>query len=198
MLLQLDSSMFYASCIIFAGVTQHILSFILINVQPGLLSQINYKSFQVQWGSPLVYDHGSIVWPPSTEKWHKTRSAIHWFYISETILFQKRCTQQPRFKWDKNRFWERLLTKQFSNILFVFALCLVFPMLPVSLDCPFLFVPSIFSNVSVYSLSKFILDNLSDILMKYTVLVSKLSDFCQRPTDLRNHCIGCEWWRGCL
>ena len=30
---------------------------------------------------------------------------------------------------------------------FVFVLCLVYPMLPVSLDCPFLIAPSIFSNV---------------------------------------------------
>ena len=32
-------------------------------------------------------------------------------------------------------------------ILFVFDPCLVYPMLPVSLDCPFLIAPSVFSNV---------------------------------------------------
>jgi hypothetical protein len=32
-------------------------------------------------------------------------------------------------------------------VLFVFVLCCVYPMLPVSLDCPFLIAPSIFSNV---------------------------------------------------
>jgi hypothetical protein len=32
-------------------------------------------------------------------------------------------------------------------VLFVFVLCLVYPLLPVSLDCPFLIVPSVFSNV---------------------------------------------------
>ena len=31
---------------------------------------------------------------------------------------------------------------------FILILCLVYPMLPVSLDCPFLIVPSIFSNVN--------------------------------------------------
>jgi len=31
--------------------------------------------------------------------------------------------------------------------LFVFVLCLVYPMLPVSLDCPSLIAPSVFSNV---------------------------------------------------
>ena len=31
--------------------------------------------------------------------------------------------------------------------LFVFVLCLVYPMLPVSLDCPFSIVLSVFSNV---------------------------------------------------
>ena len=30
---------------------------------------------------------------------------------------------------------------------FAFVLCLVCPMLPVSLDCPFLVAPSVFSNV---------------------------------------------------
>jgi len=32
-------------------------------------------------------------------------------------------------------------------VLFVFVLCPVYPMLPVSLDCPFLIAPSVFSNV---------------------------------------------------
>jgi hypothetical protein len=32
-------------------------------------------------------------------------------------------------------------------VLFVFVLCLVYPMFPVSLDCPFLIAPSVFSNV---------------------------------------------------
>jgi hypothetical protein len=30
---------------------------------------------------------------------------------------------------------------------FVFVLCLVYQMLPVSMDCPFLISPSVFSNV---------------------------------------------------
>ena len=37
--------------------------------------------------------------------------------------------------------------------LFVFVLCLVYPMLPVSLDCPFLISPSVFSNVYLSCLS---------------------------------------------
>jgi hypothetical protein len=32
-------------------------------------------------------------------------------------------------------------------VLFVFVLCLVYPMLPVSLDCPFFIAPLVFSNV---------------------------------------------------
>ena len=32
-------------------------------------------------------------------------------------------------------------------VLFVSVLCLVSPMLPLSLDCPFLIAPSVFSNV---------------------------------------------------
>ena len=35
----------------------------------------------------------------------------------------------------------------FFLILCVFLVCLVYPMLPVYLDCPFLIVPSVFSNV---------------------------------------------------
>jgi hypothetical protein len=34
-------------------------------------------------------------------------------------------------------------------VLFVTALCSVYPMLPVSLDCPLLIGPSVFSNVSL-------------------------------------------------
>ena len=35
--------------------------------------------------------------------------------------------------------------------VFVFALCFVYPMLPVSLDCPFLIAPSVFSNIYLFS-----------------------------------------------
>ena len=35
-------------------------------------------------------------------------------------------------------------------VLFVFVLCLVCPMLPVSVDCPFLIAPSVFSNVYLF------------------------------------------------
>ena len=44
----------------------------------------------------------------------------------------------------------------FGLILFVFVLCLVYQMMPVSLVCPFLIAPSVFSNVylvKIYSLS---------------------------------------------
>ena len=37
-----------------------------------------------------------------------------------------------------------------SGVLFVFVLCLVYPMLPVSLDCSFLITPSVFSNVYLH------------------------------------------------
>jgi hypothetical protein len=32
-------------------------------------------------------------------------------------------------------------------VLLVLVLCIAYPMLPMSLDCPFLIVPSVFSNV---------------------------------------------------
>jgi hypothetical protein len=34
-------------------------------------------------------------------------------------------------------------------VLFVFTLCLVYPMLSVSLDCPFLIAPSVFSFINL-------------------------------------------------
>jgi hypothetical protein len=34
----------------------------------------------------------------------------------------------------------------FSFLCFVFSLCFVYPMLPVSLDCQFLIAPSVFCN----------------------------------------------------
>jgi len=39
------------------------------------------------------------------------------------------------------------LTCIITYILFVFALCLVYPMLPISLDCLFLIVPSVFFSI---------------------------------------------------
>jgi hypothetical protein len=48
-------------------------------------------------------------------------------------------------------FGETRLTRHFSFlfcfVLFIFVLCLVCPMLPASLDCPFLIAPSVFSDV---------------------------------------------------
>ena len=38
-------------------------------------------------------------------------------------------------------------------ILFVFVLCLVYPMLPVSLDCPLLIAASVFSNIFPFHFS---------------------------------------------
>ena len=39
------------------------------------------------------------------------------------------------------------VTNLFAVVLVVVVLCLVYPMLPVSLDCPFLITASDFSNV---------------------------------------------------
>ena len=49
----------------------------------------------------------------------------------------------------------------YGFVLFVFGLCLVYPMLPVSLDCSFLIAPMIFSNVE---LSNSILKNALSVL----------------------------------
>ena len=42
-------------------------------------------------------------------------------------------------------------------ILFVFDLCLEYPMLPVSLDCSLLIAPSVFSNVYFHHCKRYIL-----------------------------------------
>jgi len=55
------------------------------------------------------------------------------------------CLVHPRFGgWVLFIF---LVFSVLSLILFVFVLCLVYPMLLVYLDCPFLIAPSVFSNV---------------------------------------------------
>jgi len=42
-------------------------------------------------------------------------------------------------------------------VLFVFVLCFVYPISPVSLDCPFLIYPSVFSNVYLIRITEFYL-----------------------------------------
>ena len=49
------------------------------------------------------------------------------------------------------------------SLTFMFVLYLVYPVLPVSLDCPFLITPSVFSNVYWPSLLKLFLHNRHDI-----------------------------------
>jgi hypothetical protein len=44
-------------------------------------------------------------------------------------------------------FKQQEIVCQSAIVLFVFVLCLVYPMLPVSLDCPFLIAPSVFSDI---------------------------------------------------
>ena len=46
--------------------------------------------------------------------------------------------------------WQLVFTKPTADfVLFVFVMCLVYTMLPVSLDCPFLIASSVFSNACV-------------------------------------------------
>jgi hypothetical protein len=40
-----------------------------------------------------------------------------------------------------------ILVCPFNFLQGLFVMCFVYPMLPVSLDCPFLFAPSVFSKV---------------------------------------------------
>ena len=48
-------------------------------------------------------------------------------------------------------FWLRLR----YTLTFIFVLCLVYPVLPVSLDCPFLIASSVFANVYFRSVASF-------------------------------------------
>ena len=51
-------------------------------------------------------------------------------------------------------FFNRLLSQLCCSflVLVVFALCLVYPMLSVSSDCPFLIAPPVFSDVYKYKI----------------------------------------------
>jgi hypothetical protein len=55
------------------------------------------------------------------------------------------CTHCCQFLWIVHS-WFHLL----FSLTFIFGLCIVYPMLPVSLDCSFLVVPSVFSNVYLW------------------------------------------------
>ena len=55
-------------------------------------------------------------------------------------------------------------------VLFVFVLCLVCPMLPVSLDCPFLIASSVFSNVYFH----FIMLLIYSMIVEITVVIEWL------------------------
>ena len=61
------------------------------------------------------------------------------FFVCFSSLLCTRCCQ---FLWIVHS-WLPLL----YSLTFIFDLCLVYPVLPVSLDCPFLIAPSVFSNV---------------------------------------------------
>jgi hypothetical protein len=53
--------------------------------------------------------------------------------------------------WINPLFWTMVLMFLVFCVLFcfVFILCVVYPMLPVSLHCPFLIAPSVFSNIDL-------------------------------------------------
>ena len=55
--------------------------------------------------------------------------------------------------------------------LFVFVLCLVYPMLPVSLDCIFLIAPSVFSNVYLH----IIIEKKTDIMQFSSYLFTQFN-----------------------
>ena len=64
--------------------------------------------------------------------------------------------------------------------LFAFFLCLVCPMLSVSLDCPFLIAPLVFSNVYLYWLSIYVCIQGLIKLHKLVLIVNDLPTFSNR------------------
>jgi hypothetical protein len=64
--------------------------------------------------------------------------------------------------------------------LFAFFLCLVCPMLPVSLDCPFLIAPLVFSHVYLYWLSIYVCIQGLIKLHKLVLIVNDLHTFSNR------------------
>jgi hypothetical protein len=61
------------------------------------------------------------------------------------------------------------------SVLFFLVLCPVYPMLPVSLDCPFLITPSVFSNVYLYKSIAFLI-----FLLLFIGFMSVISSICGR------------------
>ena len=51
------------------------------------------------------------------------------------------------------------MSNTYCVVFYFVRLCLVYPMLPVVLDCPFLITPSVFSNVYVF------------LILEYTIKV---------------------------
>ena len=65
---------------------------------------------------------------------------------------------EPGRKWGAANFCVESVLLIFSalcNVVFVFILCLVCPVLPMSLECPFLVASSVFSNVAPFPLFRF-------------------------------------------
>ena len=65
-----------------------------------------------------------------------------------------------------------------SNTYCVVVFCLVYPMLPVSLDCPFLIAPSVFSNVYVEPFTTLIISPILYFILN-SVLHFESTDACE-------------------
>jgi hypothetical protein len=90
-------------------------------------------------------------------------------------------------------------------VLLILILYLVCPMLPVSLDCPFLIAPSVFSNVYYIIVSEWLLFNANSAIFSY--IMARTSYFsmrwwwgplCTRPTRLVGLLIVLAHWNNSL
>ena len=70
------------------------------------------------------------------------------YYYTKTGKYMFKYRVPPRF-WVESAFLIFLVFCVVIFVLFVFILCLVYQMLPVSLNCLFLIFPSVFSNKSL-------------------------------------------------
>jgi hypothetical protein len=102
----------------------------------------------------------------SADRYVTPLDTLFWFRVNQSLLLLLRASclaerQQMTTDMELLTIWEHLgsppvlvgsvllifLVFCVEFLFFVFVLCLVYPMLPVSLDCPFLITPSVFSNV---------------------------------------------------
>jgi hypothetical protein len=116
---------------------------------PSVFSNVSfrlvYPMLPVSLDCPFLF-YLSVFSNGVKQEWTIQRHWQHRVHQAKRYVREYRRVKQ---EWTIQRHWQHRIHKakrhvRFSNVCFR----LVYPMLPVSLDCPFLFYPSVFSNVS--------------------------------------------------